>query len=58
MTAILKETYNKEIFNTLKEKFQYEFSCIKKGLLNIEKFYHIHFNEDEIAFILQNIMKL
>ena len=42
----------------LKGKFKYEFSCIKEGLFNIEKFYGISFNDDEIAFILQNIKLL
>ena len=42
----------------LKEKFKNEFSCIKESLSNIEKFYGISFNDDEIAFILQNIIKL
>jgi len=42
----------------LKEKFKYEFSCIKEGLFNIEKFYKISFIDDEIAFILQNIIEL
>jgi transcriptional regulatory protein LevR/transcriptional regulator with AAA-type ATPase domain len=41
----------------LKGKFKDEFNCIKKGLYNIEKFYEITFNDDEIAFILQNIIK-
>ena len=42
----------------LKGKFKIEFDCIKKSLRNIEKCYEISFNDDEIAFILQNIIKL
>lgn len=42
----------------LKEKFKKEFNDIKESLSNIEKFYGISFNDDEIAFILQNIIKL
>jgi len=42
----------------LKEKFKCEFNCIREGLFNIEKYYGINFNDDEIAFILQNIIKL
>lgn len=44
--------------NILKEKFKYEFNCIKESLFNIEKCYEISFNDDEIAFILQNIIKI
>jgi len=46
---------SKDIF---KENFKPELSCIKKGLMNIEKFYGISFNDDEVAFILQNIIKI
>lgn len=42
----------------LKEKFKKEFIYIKEGLLNIEKLYEISFNDDEIAFILQNILRI
>lgn len=42
----------------LKEKFKCEFNFIKEGLLNIEDFYGIRFNDDGIAFILQNIIKI
>ena len=42
----------------LKEKFKKEFIYIKEGLLNIEKLYKISFNDDEIAFILQNILRI
>ena len=42
----------------LKEKFKYEFNCIREGLFNIEKFYEISFNDDEIAFILTKYNKV
>ncbi|HBM76291.1 MAG TPA: hypothetical protein DD429_12175, partial [Clostridiaceae bacterium] len=42
----------------LKGKFTHEFNCIKDSVLDIERFYCIEFNDDEISFILRNIIKL
>lgn len=42
----------------LKAKFIHEFNCIKDSVADIERFYCIEFNDDEISFILRNIIKL
>ncbi len=53
-----KETptcYSKEI---LKEKYSFEFGCIENSLADIAQFYNICFNDDEISFILRNILSI
>ncbi|TDT51072.1 sigma 54-interacting transcriptional regulator [Fonticella tunisiensis] len=42
--------------NLLKEKYNFEFKCIKESLADIENFYNIDFSDDEVCFIIQNIM--
>lgn len=42
----------------LKEDFIMEFQLIKASLADIESYYAIAFNDDEIAFILKNIKKI
>lgn len=42
----------------LREAFVMEFQLIKASLEDIEKYYAITFNDDEVAFILKNIKKI
>ncbi|MBU5592006.1 sigma 54-interacting transcriptional regulator [Clostridium sp. MSJ-4] len=45
--------YSKEI---IKEEYQKEFKIIKQCLKPIEVYYNIEFNEDEVCFVLRNVM--
>ncbi|VBB07066.1 phosphotransferase system mannose-type iia component [Lucifera butyrica] len=42
----------------LKQKYTYEFFCIKKSIKKIEDFYEIDFAEDEIWYIFRIIMSI
>ncbi len=47
--------YSKDV---IKEQYKNEYKIVKNALKKIEENYNIIFNEDEICFIIRNIMSI